>query len=314
MHMSSQVLNKPLPYLGLIVAHLIWAINFLVAKVTLQEFPPGSLAFLRFAMATLLVLPFFIIHRKKINIDTKDWPTLVSIGLLIVTFNISFFFEGISKSSVTNASVLTLIIPILSVLLGWIFLKEKVYIINIFGIICGLTGALITIRIPQIFIGTYSPSELIGNILIILSSLCWVGGSILSRKMLEKYPSLVVTTISFIVGTVTFLIPALMEYTQNPGWVSKISMLGFLGLMYMTFLSSVSAYFLFEWGLAKVGVVKANLLHYIEPIIAAFLAITILGEQVSFPFIIGSILIIASVYLGTLAKRHHLHHRKTHRN
>ena len=50
--MTSQILKKPIPYLALILAHLIWGINFIVAKITLQEFPPMSLAFLRFALAS----------------------------------------------------------------------------------------------------------------------------------------------------------------------------------------------------------------------------------------------------------------------
>lgn len=311
--MSSQLFTKPLPYIALLIAHLIWGVNFIVAKYTLLEFPTGSLAFLRFAVATVLVLPFFLAQRKTVKIDRADWPTLVSIGLLLVTFNIAFFFEGMSKSSVINASTLTLTIPIFSIILSWIFLREKVYLINILGILFGLLGAIITIRIPQIFIGTYSSSEVVGNVLIILSSLCWAGGSILSRKMLAKYPSLIVTSISFMVGTITFLIPALFEYTQDPNWPSRISMLGFLGLMYMTFLSSVSAYFLFEWGLAKIGIFRTNIFQYLEPVLAAFLGIILLGERLTFPFLIGSVLIICSVYLGTISIRHHLHHRKSHR-
>lgn len=308
-----RILIKALPYFALILVHLIWGANFVVAKITLQEIPPASLAFFRFAFATLLVLPFFLVH-KKIKIETKDWPKLITIGLLIVTLNIAFFFEGIAKSSVINASVLTLIVPILSVLLGWIFLKEKVYLINLLGIMFGIFGALVIIRIPQIFIGAYSPKELIGNILIILASISWVAGSVLSRKMLDKYPSLTITTIAFSVGTISFLIPALHEYSQNPDWPAKVTMLGFLGLMYITFLSSVSAYFLFEWGLAKLGVIKANLFHYMEPLIASAFGIAIFGEQITEPFLVGTILILAGVYLGTISKRHHLFNHKTHRN
>ncbi|MCL4365991.1 DMT family transporter, partial [Patescibacteria group bacterium] len=72
--MSSQILKKPIPYLVLLFAHLIWGANFVVAKVTLQEFPPMSLAFLRFAFASLLLAPFFLAETKKVKIDKKDLP------------------------------------------------------------------------------------------------------------------------------------------------------------------------------------------------------------------------------------------------
>lgn len=311
--MSSQFFSKPLPYIALLVAHLIWGINFVVAKVTLQEIPPFSLAFLRFALAALLIAPFFLIEAKKIKINKKDLPKLIAAGVLVVTLNIAFFFEGISRTTAINASVLSLVVPILSVLAGWMFLREKIFFINLAGILVALAGALIVIRLPEIFFGNLSPKELTGNMLIILASIAWVAGSVFSKEMLKKYSSLVVTSIAFLIGTITFIAPALNEYLQNPDWVNNVSVVGIWGVAFMTLLSSISAYFLFEWGLAKTSVNKANLFHYIEPFITAIVAVLVLSEEITIPFLFGAILIIAGVYLGTLAKEPHHKAFKTHR-
>ena len=123
--MSSQIFKKPLPYLALFIAHLIWGANFVVAKITLSEFPPMSLAFLRFSLACLLITPFFYAETKKMSLQKQDIPKLILIGLLIITFNITFFFEGITRTTAINASVLTMIIPILSVIFGWFFPQDK---------------------------------------------------------------------------------------------------------------------------------------------------------------------------------------------
>lgn len=311
--MSSSILKSPLPYIALLIAHLIWGANFVVAKITLQEIPPNSLALMRFAFASILLAPFFLAQTRKVKIDKQDIPKLIIIGVLIITLNISFFFEGIIRTTVINASVLSLVVPILSVFFGWIFLREKVYIVNLIGIFVGLLGALIIIRLPQLFIGTFSPKEMVGNILIILASLAWVVGSVFSRQLLKKYPSLIVTTAAFLVGTVTFLVPAVNEYVQNPTWIQDVSMLGVLGIIYITILSSISAYFLFEWGLAKTSVFQANILHYVEPFVAAALGITLLGEELSVPLVAGGILIMAGVCLGTMAKEYYHRTHKIHR-
>lgn len=311
--MSSQILIKPLPYIALLLAHIIWGGNFVVAKITLQEFPPSTLAFLRFALACLLIAPFFYAETKKVKIDKKDIPKLISIGILIITLNITFFFQGITRTTAINASVLTLIIPMLSVLLGWLFLKEKVYLINLGGILLGLIGAVIIVGLPQIISGGYSSEVLTGNILIIMAAISWVVGSVFSRQMLKKYPSLTVTGIAFLIGTVTFLVPAINEYLQNPGWPTKITALGGMGLAYMALLSSISAYFLFEWGLAKTNVISSNLFQYVEPFIASFLAVLVLSESMTIELFIGIALISAGVYLGTFAKEIH-HRRKIHRH
>ncbi len=286
----------------------------MVAKITLQEFPPMSLAVLRFALASLFIAPFFLAESKKIKIKKQDLPKLVAIGIFAITLNIAFFFEGIKRTSVINASVLTLIIPMLSVLFGWWFLKEKVFLINLLGIAVGFVGALVIIGIPQLITGTVSPQIILGNILLTLASISWVISAVISKGILAKYPSLVVTAIAFLVGTITMFLPAALEYFENPSWPSQITILGILGLTFMTLLSSISAYFLFEWGLSKTSVAVADLFQYIEPFVATVLAIWILGEQISTTFTIGTVLIAIGVYLGTLAKEKHHRSSKIHRH
>lgn len=280
-----------------------------------------TLAFLRFALASLFLAPFFIAQSKKsipsgkqVKIDKKDIPKLIAVGVLIISLNITFFFEGIRRTTAIDASVLTLIIPILSVLLGWRFLREKIYPINIVGMTFAFLGALAILGITQIFTGPESVQILIGNVLIILSSICWVFGALIAKKLLNKYSSLVVTAIAFLVGTTTFFIPAANEYIQNPSWTAQITILGILGLSYMTILSSISAYYLFEWGLSKTSVATADLLQYIEPVVATLLAVAILGEKTSLSFFIGAGLIGIGAYLATLSKEAHHRRHKIHRN
>ncbi len=271
-----------------------------------------TLALLRFAIASLLLAPFFLAETKKVKIDKKDLPKLIAIGVFIISFNITFFFEGIKRTTAINASILSLIIPMLAVLLGWWFLKEKIRLINLLGVVLGFLGALIVIGLPQMVNGNTSLQTLMGNILIILASTSWVIGAVISKSILKKYSSLTITAIAFLVGTISFFIPAAIEYIQNPAWTAQVTIIGILGLAYMAFLSSVSAYFLFEWGLSKTSVIAADLFQYIEPFAATILAITILNEKMSTFFLAGASLIAIGVYLGTLAKEAH-HRHKAHR-
>ncbi len=210
--MSSTIIKKGWPYFALILAHSIWGVNFIVAKLTLQEIPPMTLAFFRFSLASLLLLPFLIISneppwtnfrrifhflpRCKILQKTKldnmegktenilhkeDLPKIVIISIFMVGLNIALFFEGLAKTDVTSASVLTMIIPVISVILGWSVMKEKIYVVNIFGILAGLIGAIAVLGLPLIPIGAGFGSEaMVGNFLIIFASISWVIGALLS--------------------------------------------------------------------------------------------------------------------------------------
>lgn len=280
----------------------------MVAKFTLVEFPTSVLAFLRFFLAFLLLLPFITLGGKKEKFKKSDIPLLVLCGLLLISFHIFLFFEGVKLTFAIDASALFLTIPILSVLAGWWFLKEKTTLVNIIGIGVGLGGALLVADIPLVLLGLGSAKSTLGNILILLSSVSFVAGAVISKKLLDRYSVVMVLEGMFLVGFLTFLPIGVFESVIQWGWWKNISFVGVFGLVYMTLLSSVSAYFLFEWGVKKVGVVKADLFQYIEPAVAASLALPLLGERISFSFIVGTCLVVLGVYWGTYRKPHH-HHR-----
>lgn len=275
-----------------------------------------SLGFLRYGIACLLIIPFLLnLENKDKRIKLAHLPQLVLGSLLLACINIAFFYAGLVRTSAITASVLELSIPVISVIGGWWFLKEKIYTANLAGIAISLLGAISVIGIPLLLFGSFSGKEFFGNILILLSGVSFVVGSMILKKMLKIYKPLVITGIIFLISASAFFLPAFMEYLQNPNWVLKVSMLGIFGLIYITVLSSICAYFLLLWGLSRIPVSHANLIQYIEPAIAASLAVPLLGERISFSFIVGTCLIVLGVYWGTLGKEeHHGTHHRHHKN
>ncbi|MBI2022558.1 DMT family transporter [Candidatus Daviesbacteria bacterium] len=305
-----------LPFLALIIAHLIWGANFVVAKFALNDFPPMTLAFLRYALASLLLVPFLLVFEKKeLKIKLSHLPKLFTTAILMVTINIALFYEGLKRTSAIDASVLSMSVPIFSVLGGWWILKEKIYWINLVGIILGFFGTLVILGLPLIFLGKFTSEGMFGNLLILLSSVTFVIGAILSKQLLKTYHPLILTALFFLIATLTLAIPAVFEYLSFPTWAEKVSVLGYLSLGFITILSTICAFFLLYWGMDKIGVIKANLFHYMEPAVAASLAVPFLGERISYSFIIGTCLVVLGVYWGTLGKQEHHHtHHKHHRS
>ncbi len=313
--MKSAILKSPLPCLALLAAHLIWGANTVIAKITLHEFPVMSLSFIRFALAALILLPFLLKYdRKQLKIKKQHFLKLVWVGLLWTTFSIGFGYQGLTLTTAIDASVLSLTIPIISVLISWWFLKDKIYIINLLGVAASLAGALAIIGVPIILSGNLADSNLLGNGLIILAGISGVIGSIMAQKLFKIYPVVFITWFAFLVGAITFAVPAGLDYYHNPAWMSQVTLLGLLGLLFIIILSSVCAYFLYSWGLEKTNVVQSNLFQYLEPAVTATLAVPLLQERISFSFIIGTCLVVLGVYWGTFGKPHHHHpHFKHHR-
>lgn len=310
--LKSEIFKTPLPYLALFLAHLLWGANYVVAKVTLHEIPVMSLSFLRFGMACLLISPFLLnLDPKMKRVKYSHLPRLIIASLLLGTINITFFYLGITKTLAINASVLNLIVPILSVMGAWWFLKEKIFSINLVGIILSLLGTAAVIGLPLFFTSSFSGVELFGNLLLILSGIAFVAGALLIKPMFKEYSPLSITAFTFLTATVAFFIPAVFEYIANPNWIGQVSIVGILGILYIAILSTVVAYFLMMWGYSKIELSHAVIIQYVEPAVAASLAIPILGERISYSFIVGFCMIALGVYWGTLGKQdhHHINHK-----
>ncbi len=281
-------------------------------KLALQEFPVMTLAFLRFGIAIVLLTPFlFKLKLDHLKIKLTDLPRLIAAALFLTTINIAFFLEGMQHTEAINASVLSLMTPVLALLAAWWFLKEKVYWINLLGVGTSILGAVIVIGLPLILTGSFVGSHLVGNTLLIFSCTSSVTGYILLKDLLNKYEPVVLNAVFFMVATASFLVPAYYDYQSNPAWVQNVSIIGFMCLLYITLLSTICGYFLQSWAMKKIGVVHSNLFQYIEPAVAATLAVPYLGERISYSFIVGTCAIILGVYWGTLGKahHHHLHHK-----
>lgn len=301
------IFHISLAFLGLFLTHFIWGANLVVAKVTLGEFPVMTLAFLRYALSAILLLPFLLAERHRLRVESQDILRLSLVGLFIVTFNIYFFYEGVLRTSSINASVLGLIAPIISVVACWWFFKEKIYMINLLGTVIALFGGITIIGLPLIFTSGFNLEHLTGNLLIILAGIVFVVGELIARPLLKKYHSITITIFTVLIGVISFAVPATLDYLHNPHWIDKVTVLGLLGVMYITVLSTICASFIFQWAIEKIGLSKAMLFNYLQPAVAASFAVPFLGERISFSFIIGTCLVILGVYWGTLGKEEHDH-------
>lgn len=282
------------PILALIIANIIWGAASPIFKYSLQNIPPFSLAFLRFLIASLLLYPF--VHK---NIDYPDLKNkwLWAFAITGITINISFFFLGLKLTESVNAPVIASSAPIIILVCSAIFLREKIKKAAVIGTLLSFLGILLIIK------GSFA-----GNFLLILSTLGYVVSVVIGRKILTEKNSLGITFWSFLIGTVSFLPLMLVEYWQNPGWMANLDFRGWTGILYGGIFSSLIAYVLYDWALAKLPAYRTSIFTYLDPVVAILIAIPLLGEKITIPFVIGSIL----VFLGILIAEKRLHYHPLH--
>lgn len=296
--------QRNLAIIALITATVIWGAGAPIFKWALVNIPPFSLAFLRFYLAVILLFPFSLRHLK---VKREDFLPLLFSGLLGVTVNITFYFLGIQRTLAINASIITMTIPILTIFAAVFFLKEKLSKKIITATTLSTLGILFIIGQPLLNGG--SNIQLIGDFFLVLSALSWVGYEVISKKLFQRYGSLTVTFYSFLIGSLTFLPLALYEYNIDPYWISRLDIRGIFGITYGVFFTSILAYLTWQWGLSKLSASEAGLFFHLNPVANILVAIPLLGEKITIPFVIGAILVGVSVYLAEHKRVSHPLHR-----
>lgn len=285
------------PFLALLTASVIWGAASPIFRWALFNIPVFSLAFLRFGIAALLLFPF--VHKEigNLQLTRRNLVMIIAAGILGVSLNIPLFFWGLKLSTAVNAGLLIGATPLFSVIAGVLILKERSQKRVWAGTLLGFAGIVILLLEPLLSTGV--DSAFLGNILLLLAVLAWVGYELVSRILfLEGKSARLLTFFSFWIGALTFLPPAIFELIQNPSWVSALDIRGITGILFGALLSSFAAYLLWQWGLSKTQVQKAGIFLYIEPIVTAGIAVPLLGETLTPNFLVAAALIFAGLYLA----------------
>lgn len=277
---------------ALIIANVIWGAASPIFKYSLETIPPFTLAFFRFAIATLLILP--LVHKELHNFKNEitNWKEIFFYGFAGTTVNITFFFLALRLTDSINAPIIGSTGPILTLIFSILFLREKATNRKILGMVFSFVGILLIIIQPILDSG-FSGSFL-GNLLLVGATLGAVAQTLIGKNITKKYPPLGLTFWCFLIGTITFLFPAFFELNIPFNFDAK----AILGIVFGSLFSSFAAYSLFAWGLSKIEASEAGIFAYIDPIIAIAVAYPLLGEKPSPLFIISALLVFLGIFVA----------------
>lgn len=282
----------------IITATVIWGATPAIMKLTLQEVPTFTLAFLRMgtASAILSILVF-----KNLKVKKQDIKTIVLAGLSGVTFNIALFFLGLKLAPAINAALLVASVPIITLFAANIFLKEKFSPKLLASSAVAAAGVFFIVGLPT----AANSTQFIGNILLLLSGLAWVFYEIISKKLFKSYSASTVTFWAMAIGAFTFLPFAAYEQVTNPSWVNNVTIVGLLGIMFGIFFASLTAYWAWQKGLSQMPAGRAAFFFYLDPISGAIFAMILLSEKLTPQLIIGGLLITIAVILVEYRRKPH---------
>jgi len=278
--------------LSLIVCNIIWGAAFPIYKWALEAVPPFTFIFLRFFFGALLILPFVY---KDLYVEKKDILKLIHLSIVGITLTISFLFFGLQYSSSINAPIVISSTPIFLILFAVLFLHERPRTKVIIGTGVSLIGVLCIILQPLFDEGL--DLSIIGNVLLLLSTLGSVSHTLLLKKMLEKYNPVAITFWSFIIGSLP-LLPLIFWETTPATITSMFSFQGIVGILFGIIFASSLAHVLNAIGVKAVAASEVGIFSYVDPVATILVAIPLLGEVLTPTYVISSVLIFFGIFIA----------------
>lgn len=286
-------------HLAVLIANLIFGINFSVVKyITPGLMKPFGLNVVRVVVTTSLLWIMHIWERPRQKLDRKDIPRFIACGLTGIAINQLLFIKGLSITYSIHASLLMLCTPLLITVTAFLFLKEKLNIGVITGLLMGVFGAVLLITSKE---STGSGTNVIlGDIFIALNAISYAFYFVIVKPLMTKYSPLQVLRWAFTFGGL-FILPFGWTEFVNAPWQSytaiDLSAIAFvvLGATFLAYLFNI-------YGLHHIQASATGAYIYLQPIFATVVAVIFLDEKITWVKVLSALLIFTGVFLVQRSK------------
>lgn len=267
-------------YIGILlatVAAIIWAGNFVIARGVNQQISPITLAFFRWSLATVLMLP--IAHKAF----TKEWHILkkhkaylfwVSLSGIAI-FNTCLYISGHYTTAINMALISTTSSPIFATIFAIIFIGERINAFRLTGMLVCLLGVLLLISkgsLQTLMSFTFS----IGDLWALAGAIAFAVYNVLVRKKPATISATTFLLAIFGLGSLLILPGFLIEQVSAAPIVWNNSLV--MSLIYLGAGTSVVSFLCWNAAIKRIGAGTTVLFGNLIPIISTIEAVLFLHE------------------------------------
>ena len=281
--------------LSLILVAIIWALNFTVIKVSLEQMDAFSFNGLRFIFAAVILCVALWQKGQKLRFKKEHWIPLFLLGLLGNLVYQMVFIIGIDLTLAANAAVMLGTIPIWVAVLSHFFTDEKLTRIKTLGALVAFSGVALIIAGGKNPI-SFGSTTFIGDVIVVISAIVWATYTILSKKYLKVYTPTQYSTLMAIIGVLTLTsvgVPSIVDIDWE-----ALTWEAYVGVIYSGAFSVGLAYLIWNNGIIKIGAVRTAAYQNLVPVLGLIFGIILLNEELTLKQYIGAFLVISGIIIS----------------
>lgn len=291
--MNRQELNG---YAIAFITVLIWGTTYIFSKNLLNHLTPLEIVAYRFTLAygvLLLLYPKF-----SFSYDWKVERLFFMLGLLGVTAYYILENVALSYTQASNVGLIVSSIPLFTAIVAHFMHKdEKFHKKQLYGFVFAIIGIFLVV-----FNGAYvlnlSPT---GDLLALTCAIIWAFYSNLVKKVGSSMSPFLMARKTFFYGIVTMIpIVTFMGIGVPSQTITSFKVLG--SLLYLSLIASLLGFVMWNKAIKMIGSVKTSVVIYLIPLISMVSALIFLKEQITTVMLLGGVLILFGVYVGTEQK------------
>ena len=253
---------------------------------------------IRFLIAALALSPA-LANREAMKLLRREWRR--DIPFMILLAAVGIVGEGVlvlistKYTTAARSSLMANAAPIFTALFSYWITREALSGRKIAGMLSGAAGIglMFALRGRDTFSG--GASTVIGDLLALLSGVCWALYTVLGSSPVARYGAFFCTECLFILGSLMML-PVAAVWGDLPG-VMNLSSASWIGIAYLGFFASALSFALWYVALKHLKPGELGAFGYLTPVVAAILARIFFAERLGWGFLLSLVLILGGIAL-----------------
>lgn len=282
-------------YIFLIFSMILWGSSFVWGKIALNFYGTNTIVFLRLLVSTIVLLPILIFLKKLRIPKLKDLPLF----LLLAFFEPYLYFlgetNGLRYLSPSISAVFIAVIPLFTPFIAWYFLKEKISMITLSGIIISILGICVLVLGKNLNLEV-SPK---GILLTMIAILAANGYSVMIKKIPDAYSIFTIILWQNILGLIFFL-PLFLLTGAKDIFETGLLREPLIAIINLGIFASTLAFLFYMYGLKFMSISKVNVFTNTIPIFTIFISWLFYDEALTAKKLIAVLIVVAGVIISQL--------------
>ena len=267
---------------------VIWGVPYLLIRVAVAEMSPPVLVFARTGLGAAILLPVALL-RVDLRPVVRRWRWVVAFALVEIAVPWVLLSSAEQRISSSLAGLLVAGVPLVgaatAVIIGG---ADRLGRRQLAGLLIGFAG------VAAIVGGDFQAESALAIVQVAIVVVCYAVGPFILSRRLAGVSSIGIMALALSLAALLYAPVAVVQWPSSTPSGAALASIAILGVV-----CTAAAFLLFAALIGEVGPVRATVITYVNPAVAAVLGVLVLGETLTAPMLVGFGLAIVGSTLAT---------------